>query len=90
MSRVLLLRRLVMAGSIRVSVRSPVVLLDEISGGCLLPAALSTLSAVLGGGGESSIPPYVAVRKPGGQTASSPYAKGNPTPHPGLPSPSVF
>lgn len=72
------------------SVRSPVVLLDEISGGCLLPAALSTLSAVLGGGGESSIPPYVAVRKPGGQTASSPYAKGNPTPHPGLPSPSVF
>lgn len=31
-------------------------------------------------GRGSSVPPHGAVRRPGGQAASSPYAKGNPAP----------
>lgn len=66
------------------------VLLDEISGGCLLPAVPCILSAMLGRRQGSSVPPHVAVRRPGGQAASSPYAKGNPAPHPGFPAPVFF
>lgn len=63
------------------------VLLDEISGGCPFPAAPQHIVSSAGEVGGSSVPPHVAVRRPGGRAASSPYAKGNPAPHPGLPSP---
>lgn len=87
-SRVLLYQCLVMTEESEYLSGVPLFcLLDEISGGCLLPAVLGTLSAVLGRWQGSSVPPHVAVRRPGGLAASSPYAKGNPAPHPGLPSP---
>lgn len=92
-SRVLLYLCRVTTGRIGVRVQNPFVLLDEISGGCLVSAALfgQHLSAVLGPvvGCASPVPPHVAARSLEGEQPP-PYAKGNPTPHPGLPSPLFF
>lgn len=87
-SRVLLYPRSAMTGRIGVFVRSPSVLLDEISGGCLLPAASSAHRQQYWGRWWGLLrPSSCGCEEGGGQAASSPYAKGNPTPHPGFSSP---
>lgn len=81
--RVLLYQRSVTTGSVGVFVRSPMVLLDEISGGCSRLPRQHTVSSA----GRVGHPrPHVAVR-PGGQ-AASPMPKETPTP--GSPVPCVF
>lgn len=88
-SRVLLYQCSAVTGRIEVLVRSTIVLLDEISGGCLLPAAPPAPRQQCWGRwwGLLFVSPHVVVRRPGGQAASSPYAKGNPIPHPRFSSP---
>ena len=75
----------------RVFVRSPLVLLDEISGDCLVPAVpLAHHQQCWGRPWGVLCPPRVAVRRPGGRAASSLMPKEIPHPTPGSPAPSVF
>ena len=75
----------------RVFVRSPVVLLDEISGDCPVPAVpLAQHQQCWGRPWSILCSPRVAVRRPGGRAASSLMPKEIPHPTPGSPAPSVF
>jgi hypothetical protein len=68
-----------------------VVLLDEISGDCPVPAVpLAHRQQCWGRPWGVLCPPRVAVRRPGGRAASSLMPKEIPHPTPGSPAPSVF